>query len=62
MFTTSMYVMGFDSAFRLGNGGALASATVGTTSGFSGGVFLKSAKSRMYFDNGRLQRTRLVPW
>jgi len=53
--TTSLYVTGVDSAFNLGDGNGISTATVGTNGGaFSPGVYLKSADGRLNFDSGRL--------
>ncbi|MCE9553964.1 MAG: PEP-CTERM sorting domain-containing protein [Planctomycetes bacterium] len=63
--STSLYVMGVDSVFNLGDGNALSTATVGgstdagtiTGSGettLKKGVYLKNSSGKMVFNNGRL--------
>ena len=53
--TTSLYVMGVDSAFNLGNGTGTSTATVGTNGGtYVPGVYLKNADGRLNFNSGKL--------
>jgi T5SS/PEP-CTERM-associated repeat protein len=51
---TSLYLMGTNSAFNLGNGTGTSTATVGATTGFTAGVYLKNASGRLNFNSGRL--------
>jgi len=53
--TTSLYVMGVDSAFNLGNGTGTSTATVGSNGGvIVPGVYLKNESGRLNFNSGKL--------
>ena len=53
--TTSLYLMGVDSAFNLGNGIGISTSTVGANGGaFTNGVYLKNASARVNFNSGLL--------
>jgi autotransporter-associated beta strand protein len=53
--TTSLYVMGVDSAFNLGDGTGTSTATVGSNGGvIVPGVYLKNASGRLNINSGRL--------
>jgi len=52
--TTSLYVMGSNSAVNLGNGTGTSTMTVGANSGLTAGVFLKNASSQLNFNAGTL--------
>jgi fibronectin-binding autotransporter adhesin len=53
--TTSLYVMGVDSAFNLGDGSGISTASVGTNGGvIVPGVYLKNASGRLNINSGRL--------
>ena len=51
---TSLYLMGIDTTFNLGNGFNISTARIGATTGFVSGVFLQNLDSRLNFDSGRL--------
>jgi autotransporter-associated beta strand protein len=50
---TSLYLMGTNSAFNLGNGTAISVAKVGNASGFTAGVYLKNEDARLNINSGR---------
>lgn len=55
--STALVLLGTNSAFNLGNGTGLSTATIGTTTGFSGlaeGVYIKNADGRLNFNSGKL--------
>ena len=53
--TTSLYVMGVDSAFNLGDGTGTSTATVGSNGGvIVPGVYLKNADGRLNINSGKL--------
>ena len=53
--TTSLYLMGVDSAFNLGDGVGVSTSTVGANGGaIVPGVFLKNASALVNFNSGRL--------
>ena len=51
---TSIYLMGVDSAFNLGNGTGISTARIGATSSFVPGVYLKNPDAKLNFNSGRL--------
>ncbi len=52
--TTSLYVMGVNSAVNIGNGINSAQVLAGATTGFVAGIFLKNADGRLNFNSGKL--------
>ncbi|MEI6656847.1 MAG: autotransporter-associated beta strand repeat-containing protein, partial [Verrucomicrobiota bacterium] len=54
MNSTTLELMGINSAFNLGDGTGMSIATVGLTASYSPGVVLRNADSRLNFNSGNL--------